>query len=155
MKVKKVKKAAEFVEADNDSGVETPSIAVKPNPKKKKEKTSAVAVPTKKVKKLVSKKKPAKGDDADDHKASLSKLKEIDPEFYKYLEQNDKKLLKFNADFDEDEDDDDEQNEEENGENSEEDDDDDDGGKANGNLICFLPSEFHFSGILQASLFCR
>lgn len=39
------------------------------------------------------------------HKAALNKLKNIDPEFYKFLEQNDKKLLSFNADNDLDEED--------------------------------------------------
>lgn len=39
------------------------------------------------------------------HKAALNKLKNIDPEFYKFLEQNDKKLLSFNADNDFDEED--------------------------------------------------
>lgn len=35
---------------------------------------------------------------------TMDKLKEIDPDFYKYLEKNDKKLLKFDPDADEDND---------------------------------------------------
>lgn len=31
------------------------------------------------------------------HKKSLAKLRETDPEFYQFLEENDKKLLQFNV----------------------------------------------------------
>ncbi|XP_015589405.1 nucleolar complex protein 2 homolog [Cephus cinctus] len=44
--------------------------------------------------------------DLTDHKKSLMKLKDTDPEFYSYLKQNDKKLLDFNVSDDEDDDDD-------------------------------------------------
>lgn len=133
MKVK-AKKVAQFVEADVDSDAETTSpVAIKPKLNKKK-----ARVVEKKSKKLVPKKKSTKKIDvvADDHKASLSKLKDIDPDFYKYLEQNDKKLLKFNADVDdaddsengeEDEHDEDEENED----NSDDDEDDDERAKGN------------------------
>ncbi|KAI6003247.1 Noc2p family-domain-containing protein [Pisolithus orientalis] len=49
-------------------------------------------------------------DEGTTHIAELSKLAEKDPEFYKYLQENDKELLEFNPNqSDEDEDDDDEQ----------------------------------------------
>lgn len=34
-------------------------------------------------------------DDSEKHMKSLIKLKEMDPDFYKFLEENDKKLLEF------------------------------------------------------------
>jgi nucleolar complex protein 2 len=37
------------------------------------------------------------------HRQALEKLRDTDPEFYKYLEQNDRKLLQFNVSDSEDE----------------------------------------------------
>jgi nucleolar complex protein 2 len=52
---------------------------------------------------------------ADKHKSDLEKLKESDPEFFKYLQENDKQLLEFDISESEEE-------EEDEGEEGEEDD---------------------------------
>lgn len=43
------------------------------------------------------------------HKRSLERLRDTDPEFYKFLEQNDRKLLQFNVSDSENEDQDEEE----------------------------------------------
>ncbi|RZC32306.1 nucleolar complex protein 2 -like, partial [Asbolus verrucosus] len=47
-------------------------------------------------------------DEVQKHKEALSNLKDTDPEFFKFLQENDKKLLQFNVSDDEDNDDGDE-----------------------------------------------
>lgn len=120
-----------------DSIEKVPTILKKKMKKKMKVKESDAATSTKstiiKEKKIKKKNKMVVQPEFDDseqseqsemeeyNSASLDKLKEIDPEFYKYLEQNDRKLLKFNPDLDENE-----ESENEDSEAEVDDDDDDD-----------------------------
>lgn len=57
-----------------------------------------------KSKKKIKTKSKKKTNELKLHKKELEGLKDIDPEFYKFLKQNDKKLLDFNLDDDSDED---------------------------------------------------
>lgn len=98
MKVKKsvTKKSPWMEEAINLEAIATPPVNHVLNKPSKisKLKNQSVALVTKKQSKV---KKAKVVDDITEHKTSLEKLKKIDPEFYKYLEQNDRKLLKFDA----------------------------------------------------------
>lgn len=95
VKKKKLKKLNEGATSAKAKKVAKSSDQI---PKKKKKKTNA------KNGKSTDDSDPENGEVSDDEpNVNLKKLKEIDPEFYKFLEQNDKKLLKFNADVDEDE----------------------------------------------------
>lgn len=117
MKAKKsAPKNTTWKEVDS-TDVELPSPVAAKISKKLKGATKTL-VKTKKLKQKSS------SNDNEDHKSSLNKLKEIDPEFYKFLEQNDKKLLKFD-DGDDDEEEDEEPNDDIDDDNDNEDDNED------------------------------
>lgn len=115
--------------ADTADSIEEMPTVVKKKKKKVKESDETSIKSTvfkeKKIKKKLKKVVQPKCDESDQseteeyNSASLDKLKEIDPEFYKYLEQNDNKLLKFNPDLDEN---DESENEDSEAENDDEDD---------------------------------
>jgi nucleolar complex protein 2 len=115
------KKAKKFeVASDTDEAPAEESVKAKKEKKKKGDKKKAavdtdsgieekaVKVKKKKAKKVKEEQQPQdsdeSGDDTHDHNAALNNLKETDPEFYKFLENNDRKLLNFNVKSDGEED---------------------------------------------------
>lgn len=111
MKVKSVKAKDKVAKPQSNWSVESQqkSTIIEPKPKKKKAE-KVIEIVEKNIKKKKSKKKSMKPQDdveeeeeeEDDFDNALDKLKTIDPDFYKFLEQNDKKLLKFNPNEEDD-----------------------------------------------------
>jgi nucleolar complex protein 2 len=106
-KLKAIKVKA--IETPNDSDaedeeeeeiiVEPPKVKTKKEKSLKKSKTDE----SKKLKKTVKKTESDDDDDSDadqEHTHALEKLKSTDPEFYEFLENNDRKLLKFSVNED-------------------------------------------------------
>lgn len=98
----------------NDSSSETASIGgtSDDSPKKpKKGKMAQQKIKKEKVEQVAKKKPQDSTPKVHEHKKSLEKLKETDPDFYSFLESQDKELLDFNDSGSEDDNDDDEEEE--------------------------------------------